>query len=163
MAEGIFIQEFIPIYQSQVTDHILDIENNEFNMNLTLDMQPDLADIHAMYQKQKGNFWIALHDDQVIGTTGIYYLNNSGVELRRMFVKATYRGNEFGVGQHLLDSAISWTKENGFKEIFLETTDWLTAASRFYLKNNFTYISKDKLPRNLPVLRNSGKFMSLLV
>lgn len=53
MAEGIFIQEFIPIYQSQVTDHILDIENNEFNMNLTLDMQPDLADIHAMYQKQK--------------------------------------------------------------------------------------------------------------
>jgi N-acetylglutamate synthase-like GNAT family acetyltransferase len=78
-----------------------------------------------------------------------------------MFVKVPYRGNESGVGQQLLDNAISWTKENGFKEIFLETTDWLIAATRFYLKNNFTYISIDKLPPNLPVLRTSGKFMSL--
>jgi N-acetylglutamate synthase-like GNAT family acetyltransferase len=161
MLEGIYIQEFIPIYQSQVIDHILDIENNEFNMHLTLAMQPDLSNIHAMYQKQKGNFWIALYEGRVIGTTGIYYLNDSAVELRRMFVKESYRGNEFGVGQDLLDSAISWTKENGFKEIFLETTDWLAAASRFYLRNNFTYISIDKLPQNLPVLRSSGKFMNL--
>lgn len=70
----ITIQEFDPIYQSRVTEHILDIENNEFAMNLTLEMQPDLADIRLMYQKQKGNFWIALEDGEVIGTTGIFFL-----------------------------------------------------------------------------------------
>ena len=157
----ISIKEFDISYQTQAIDHILDIENNEFNMGLTLKMQPDLVDIHTMYQKQKGNFWIALNNNNLIGTIGIYFLTDTSVELRRMFVKPQYRGKEYGVGQKMLDTALNWAKANSYKEVFLETTDWLVAASRFYTKNDFEEISKDQLPDNLPVLRYSGKFMRL--
>lgn len=157
----IAIKEFNTFYQTQVVEHILDIENNEFNMALTLEMQPDLADINGMYQKRNGNFWVALYNNTVIGSIGIYPLTDTNVELRRMFVKPQYRGREYGVGQKMLDTALNWTKANGYKEVFLETTDWLVAASKFYANNNFGLISKKQLPDNFPVLRSSGKFMSL--
>ena len=78
------IKEFGPFYQQQVVEHILDIENNEFNMNLTLDMQPDLIDIHLAYQQQRGNFWIAIDNNVIVGTIGIYNLQESAAELREI-------------------------------------------------------------------------------
>lgn len=80
-----------------------------------------------------------------------------------MFVKDQFRGKEYGIGQKLLGLALTWSGEHGFKQIFLETTDWLAAASRFYLKNNFSYTSIDQLPSTLPVLRPNGKFMSIML
>ena len=155
------IQEFEPIFQDDAVNHILDIENNEFSMGLTIDMQPDIADIRKMYQLQKGNFWLAFHDGHLMGTIGIYHLNEASVELRRMFVCPEFRGKEWGIGQKLLDMAIGWSIATGYQEVYLETTDWLVAASRFYLKNNFTYVDIDQLPLTLPVLRATGKFMRL--
>ncbi len=157
----ITIKEFDSLYQTAVTDHILDIENNEFDMALSLADQPDLVDISNAYQKQNGNFWIALEQETIIGTTGIYSLPGNIGELRRMFVKPQYRGAAHGVGQGLLDISLSWSKANGYTRIFLETTDWLVAAGKFYTKNNFKAINKTRLPATLPVLRQSGKFMVL--
>lgn len=157
----ITINEFEPAYQSAATAHILYIENDEFRMGLTLEQQTDIVDIQKGYQQQHGNFWIALDDTDVIGTTGIYSLPGDIGELRRMFVKPQYRGNTFNVGQQLLDTSLNWARANGYKKIFLETTDWLAAATKFYLKNNFTVVDKKELPATLPVLRGNGTFMML--
>ena len=157
----ITIEEFRSSYQAEVVNHILDIENNEFNMDLTLELQSDLKDIYSSYQKQNGNFWIALDNNSIVGTIGIYSLAESTGELRRMFVKPQYRGKEFKIGQKLLDILLEWSKTNGYKQILLETTSWLIAANKFYAKNNFKEISIVDLPENFPVLRVSGKFMSL--
>ncbi len=157
----ITIKEFEPAYQSAATAHILDIENNEFAMGLTLEQQTDIVDIPKGYKQSGGNFWIALDEDELIGTSGIYSLPDGIGELRRMFVKPHYRGNAFNVGQQLLDISLNWARANGYKKIFLETTEWLAAATKFYLKNNFAIIAKAELPDSIPVLRNNGTFMVL--
>ncbi len=159
----IILKEFNSFYQKQVADHILDLENNEFNMNLTPEMQPDLADINTFYKNRNGNFWIALHNSNLIGTIGIYFLNATSVELRRMFVTPKFRGKEFGVGQGLLDLALNWAKANGYKLVYLETTDLLVAAGKFYIKNNFEFINKEELPDNFPALTPSGIFMKRIL
>jgi hypothetical protein len=56
----------------------------------------------------------------------------------------------------MLETALN---ANRFKEEFLETTDWLVVANKFYIKNDFEAICKNQLPDNFPVLRYSGKFM----
>jgi N-acetylglutamate synthase-like GNAT family acetyltransferase len=157
----ITIKEFEPAQQAAAIVHILDIENNEFAMGLTLEQQTDIVDIQKEYQQRNGNFWIALDEENVIGTTGIYSLPGNIGELRRMFVKPQYRSKEFKVAQQLLDISLNWARANSYKKIFLETTDWLVAATKFYLKNKFTIIDKTELPKNLPILRSTGTFMVL--
>lgn len=42
-------------YEQQIIDLILSIQQNEFDLPITLEAQPDLDDIAAFYQKGKGN------------------------------------------------------------------------------------------------------------
>ncbi len=54
----IIVQPFTGNYQPGVIDLILNMQQNEFNIPITADDQPDLKTIPAFYQKNKGNFWI---------------------------------------------------------------------------------------------------------
>ena len=55
----------------EIISLILDIQNNESKINLSLEEQPDLLTIHDSYQKNGGEFWIALDQGRVIGTLGL--------------------------------------------------------------------------------------------
>ena len=50
---------------------ILTIQQSEFGIPITLEAQPDLLDIPSFYQKDNGNFWIALDGQEVIGTIAL--------------------------------------------------------------------------------------------
>ncbi|KAM3101510.1 hypothetical protein ACKFKF_07140 [Phormidesmis sp. 146-12] len=63
------ILTYQPQYQMQVAKLILQIQREEFGLPITLEDQPDLLDIPTAYQQGNGNFWIAVENDQVIGTT----------------------------------------------------------------------------------------------
>ncbi|KAM3100035.1 hypothetical protein ACKFKG_02240 [Phormidesmis sp. 146-35] len=63
------ILTYQPQYQMQVVKLILQIQREEFGLPITLEDQPDLLDIPTVYQQGNGNFWIAVENDQVIGTT----------------------------------------------------------------------------------------------
>lgn len=66
------IKQFEPIYQNEAVSLILDIQNNEAKINLSLKEQPDLLDINKHYIATGGNFWIAVDDDNhVIGTIAL--------------------------------------------------------------------------------------------
>src|SRR5437016_6842378 len=111
------IEEYSGIYYQQVVDVILPIQQEEFNIPIQLDDQPDLKDIPGFYQKDNGNFWVAVINEVVVGTISLLDIGNGQGALRKMFVKAGYRGKEFGVGQALLNALLAWAKQNGFKEI----------------------------------------------
>lgn len=153
------IFEFETSLQSEVVQHILEIENEEFNLGLTLYDQPDLTDIAASYQLQGGNFWIALDKGKVIGTIALFNLGNGYGDLRKMFVKQAFRGTEYGLGKHLLNILIAWAITHRYRKIFLETTTRFAAAVRFYQKNDFVEIPPEQLPANFPVIRVAEKFM----
>ena len=57
-------------YKDQIINLILDIQNNEAKINLSLDEQPDLKDITSCYENGGGEFWIAV---QPSGATYYYF------------------------------------------------------------------------------------------
>jgi len=152
------IEIYADINKKDVADLILHIQNVEFGIPITLELQPDLNEIPGFYQTNNGNFWIAKIDDKIIGTISLLDIGNRKGALRKMFVDKDYRGKEFGVGQRLLNTLVDWTKQKGFAEIFLGTTEKFVAAQRFYEKNGFTEIDKQELPENFPVMEVDIKF-----
>jgi len=141
---------FSPGYADQVFDLILAIQRDEFGIAITREAQPDLARIPENYQHGSGNFWLALEEDAVVGTIALLDIGDSQVALRKMFVRADYRGR--GVAQALLQLALGWAGERGVGDVFLGTTAQFLAAQRFYEKNGFAAIAKAELPTRFPVM-----------
>lgn len=144
--------------QAQVVDLILQIQQQEYNIAITKDDQPDLFTIEEVYQTGNGNFWVALYDRKVVGTISLLDIGNNQVALRKMFVNKEYRGSTYKTASLLLDTAIKWAKERPIKAIFLGTTPQFLAAHRFYEKNGFISIGSSDLPENFPVLKVDKKF-----
>jgi N-acetylglutamate synthase-like GNAT family acetyltransferase len=156
--ENVKVEVYTSTYQEAVIRHILDIQRNEFGVPITLEQQPDLVTIPEFYQKGNGNFWIALHRDRVVGTIALIDIGYSQVALRKMFVHESYRGGAYQTGQMLLDTALTWMKQQGCVEVFLGTLDIFVGAQKFYRKNGFEEIPKASLPENFPRMTLDNTF-----
>ena len=155
---GVTIETYTDMNKKAVADLILHIQNVEFGISITLELQPDLDQIPGFYQTNNGNFWIAKIDDKIVGTISLLDIGDRKGALRKMFVDKHYRGKEFGVGQKLLNTLVDWARDKGFTEIFLGTTEKFTRAQRFYEKNGFKEIDKQELPETFPVMEVDIKF-----
>ena len=152
------IEIYTDIHKKSVIDLILSIQNDEFKIPITLELQPDLNEISKFYQINNGNFWIAKVDDKVIGTIALLDIGNNQCALRKMFVSGNYRGKELGVGQALLHNLIDWATHKNIAEIFLGTTEKFLRAQRFYEKNGFVEIASEELPKSFPIMDVDVKF-----
>ncbi len=157
-ARDVTIQKFTAEHTQAVGELISKIQREEFAIPITLDQQPDLADIPGFYQTGKGNFWIASSNHRVVGTISLLDIGNDQVALRKMFVHPEYRGSRFHTANKLLQSAFDWCHTKGISEIYLGTTAKFLAAHKFYEKHGFTQIPKEKLPVKFPVMTVDTKF-----
>ena len=155
------IRPFSPEHAAGVVNVVLPIQQQEFEIPITLEGQPDLNDIPGFYQKGQGNFWVALDGGKVVGTVSLLDIGNDQVALRKMFVAASHRGGEHGAAKRLLDGAIGWAREKGVKRIYLGTTAKFLAAHRFYEKNGFAPVEKAALPPSFPVMVVDTRFYVL--
>lgn len=146
------IRTYAPGDQDALVELILDIQQNEFQVPVTIAQQPDLLNIQQVYGSNKGNFWVATEGDDVVGTIGLIDIGNKQAALRKMFVHKDFRGKEKGVGQLLLDALLEHCAEQGIDEVYLGTVGKMQAAHRFYLRNGFTELQKDELPPAFPVM-----------
>jgi N-acetylglutamate synthase-like GNAT family acetyltransferase len=163
MNDSITLREYSSDYQSQILDLILSIQQDEYNIPISKEDQPDLLNIESVYQSKNGNFWIALYQREVVGTIALIDIGNRQVALRKMFVKKEYRGKTFQTASLLLHNAIAWAKTKEVKEIYLGTTLQFVAAHRFYEKHHFENVELDKLPTNFPVMQVDKKFYKYIV
>jgi GNAT superfamily N-acetyltransferase len=157
-AGAIDIAPFAPRFAAGVVDVILPIQNAEFGLPVTLDAQPDLLDIAGFYQKGAGNFWVALAHGEVVGTISLLDIGNGEGALRKMFVKAPYRGARFAVAQRLLDTLLAWSRTHRVDRVYLGTTEKFRAAHRFYEKNAFARIDRAALPPAFPFMAVDTRF-----
>ena len=56
------------------------------------------------------NYWVAIHNEKVIGTVGIMVIKNGGAILKKMMLKKSFRGKELGISKLLLETVMSWCK-----------------------------------------------------
>jgi putative acetyltransferase len=131
---------------------ILDIQQLEFQVPITLEEQPDLLIIPEFYQINKGQFWVALDGENVVGSIALIDCGQGIGCIRKMFVKKEYRGSKLGIAQNLLNKLTAWAFERGFENLYLGTIERLQAAIGFYKRNGFSLIEKADLPKNFPIM-----------
>lgn len=158
---SVAIRPFEETHQRGVEELVLPIQQGEFGVPITREQQPDLMFIQKTFQTGKGNFWVALDGERVVGTIGVVDISNNQVALKKMFVAKDYRGKEKGLSQLLMDTAISWCKAQNIQQVFLGTTDKMYAAHRFYEKNGYVEVQIPELPPLFPVVSVDTKFYRL--
>jgi GNAT superfamily N-acetyltransferase len=96
-----------------------------------------LPDADAMRRRleEGAAVWIALLDDQVVGTLSAFD-RPEGLHLRSMAVHPAARGH--GVARALLAAAEGLGRERGHRRVFLRTTPFLHAAISLYSRSGFT-------------------------
>lgn len=163
MKPPIVIRPYDHAYQQQVVALILHIQQEEYQIPITKEDQPDLLTIEDVYQKGNGNFWIALCNDQVVGTISLLHLTDHQVALKKMFVHEAFRGDTYGTARLLLQTAIQWAKQRAVEQIYLGTTPQFLAAHRFYEKHGFVEIPQQALPKAFPILHVDKKFYRYII
>jgi predicted GNAT family N-acyltransferase len=161
--EEIIIKEYTEAYKEQIINLILDIQQNEFQIPITKEDQPDFNDIANFYQSGSGNFWVAMNQECVVGTIALIDIGNEQGALRKMFVKSSYRGKIYNAAKFLLKEAIEWAEKHNMQEIYLGTTEKFLAAHRFYEKNEFVQIAKENLPEEFPIMKVDTRFYKLQI
>ena len=143
-------------FELQDTNHIvnliLNIQQTEFQVPITINEQQDLLNIPTFYQQKKGNFWVAKFNDEVVGTIALIDCGDNIGTIRKMFVKKEFRGKEHGIAQRLLNTLEESARTNTIKSLYLGTLERLQAAIRFYERNGFTLIQKQNLPTVFPLM-----------
>ena len=129
---------------------ILNIQQNEFQVPITLEDQPDLLIIAQVYQQNGGNFWVVEADGQVVGTIALIDCGAGIGCIRKMFVRADWRGKGRGIAQKLLDTLEDWALQHGIESVYLGTIERLQAAIHFYLRNGFEPLEMQYLPASFP-------------
>ncbi|KIO75866.1 GNAT family acetyltransferase [Pedobacter lusitanus] len=145
----------------QIIDLILTIQRQEFNIPITAEDQPDLREIDEFYKEPGGEFWIAKHNDQVIGSIALINIGEGIGVIRKMFVHKDYRGKEKGIAQQLLERLIAYAAAKGINAIYLGTVQILKAAIRFYERNGFVSVEKANLPAAMPLMKLDTHFFVL--
>lgn len=88
--------------------------------------------------KKIKNVVVAFQNEQAIGCGAFRKFDANTVEIKRMYVKVTYRGS--GVANTVLSSLEEWASEEGFTKCVLETGNRQIDAIKFYKKSGYRSI-----------------------
>jgi N-acetylglutamate synthase-like GNAT family acetyltransferase len=126
---------------------ILKIQNDEYNIDLSINEQSDLLNIENEYISKGGNFWVCIdREDKVIGTIALLNISDDVAVLKKFFVDSRFRGSNYGIGANLFDTLLSFVKKSGIKQIILDTPAVAVRSHNFYKKVGFKLINKESLP-----------------
>lgn len=104
----------------------------------------DIKDIEQSYFERGGTFYVLEEKDgSIIGAYGLYLLDKTTCELRKMYLHRSYRGK--GLGKLLLEEALSKARQIGFKRMTLETASVLKEAINLYKSYGFTEYEPEHL------------------
>lgn len=96
----------------------------------------DLDDVETNYFNGGGRFSVLEDKGRIIGSYGLWRIDDHECELRKMYLSADCRGK--GFGKLLLDHALRSAEELGFRAVCLETASILKEAIALYVKFGFT-------------------------
>jgi putative acetyltransferase len=103
----------------------------------------DLDDIQKNYWQNKGCFYVLKEDGRIIGSFGLYKINDELCELRKMYLDKNFRGHK--LGKKMMEEAFLHAKNLGYKSIMLETASVLKEAIALYKKYGFAPCTADHI------------------
>jgi putative acetyltransferase len=107
----------------------------------TVYYDPTTDALYELFQKEGAGYFVATMDDKIVGGGGIYPTNGlpaDTCELVKMYLLPEARG--IGLGKTLIEKNLSFAKEKGYKQVYLETMPELKQALNVYAKFGFEYL-----------------------
>ena len=90
----------------------------------------------------QGIFYLLKFNEKAIGMGGLRRIRKSVAEIKRMYVKPSYRRK--GYGKALLKKLIQKAKDFGYQTIFLDTGLFMTSAQNLY--RSFGFVEQKEYP-----------------
>lgn len=114
--------------------------------------RPDIYDIPWFFLNEDyNNFWLAVKDDELIGTVWLIAKDQELTYLKRMIVKKEYRG--IGLGKKLLNISLDFAREKWFKLVYAWTVEENPSAIAFYQSQGFVW--SDEVPEGITAAKDS--------
>ena len=118
------------------------IMNGEFREEKAVLSLEDLENLGASYGNFGEAFFVAEEGRKIVGTVAVKREDDRIALIRRIFVAPEYRMKQ--IGFRLLDRAIEFCKEVGYRELIFKTTSRMSAAIELVKKRGFQ--SRAKVP-----------------
>lgn len=148
-----------------ILDLLFGIWIGEYHFHVKPEDFPDLHSVETHYTNAQGMFFVATHNDRVVGTLACQKLSETAFVLKRMFVAKAFRGS--GVAQDLFNSLIDGMRRRSSPmpaQLYLSTKeDVALAAKHFYIKNGFKQIIQDELPVQFPFFYEDDLYMTRIL
>ena len=90
---------------------------------------------HEHHDENKENIWIAEADGKQLGMIALVRVNNITAQLRWFLIEPEMRGR--GLGYKLMNTVMDFSREKGYKHVFLWTVSVLEAARTLYKRFGF--------------------------
>ena len=112
----------------------------EFGANKpgTVYFDPTTDALFELFRTPGSYYYVATIDEKVVGGCGIFPTENlpdGTCELVKLYVAKEARGT--GLGKQLMEQSMSWAKENGYTQVYLESMPELKKAVSIYEKVGF--------------------------
>lgn len=99
-------------------------------------LDEEINRISEYFDPRSGSgFWVMMHADRVIGMFGLERKSADSVELRRMYLERSFRGQ--GLADRMLAKAEAEALRLGYGRLVLATAEIQTAAVAFYRRTGF--------------------------
>ncbi|MDD5174398.1 MAG: GNAT family N-acetyltransferase [Candidatus Omnitrophota bacterium] len=121
-----------------VRDLILSILTQEYPFEKNAYSDSDLDRIDEIYGGKKDSFMVIEDGGDIVGTVGIKEDSGDSALLRRLFVDIKHR--KLGYGTELLNKAIEFCREKGYKRIAFRCTDRMKDAMNLCIGKGFKEI-----------------------
>ena len=90
------------------------------------------------FHPPEGRFYLVQYDGQIAGVGCLKRLDNEVAEIQRMYVHPAYRGK--GIGRAIVNRLIEEARSMGYRQLKLESLEFLEAAHTLYRSAGFKEI-----------------------
>ena len=103
---------------------------------------PILDSLYTVYQQPNSAYWVIEQDGIVVGGGGLSPLQGAPdiIELQKMYILPQARG--YGLARKIIDASLTFARQQGFSQCYLETTAGLQSAIKLYEQLGFRHLAQ---------------------
>lgn len=119
-------------------------EHWDFTVFFEAKVATELSEFLERYDEKRDGFWTASFKGRVEGSITIdgIHAEKEGAHLRWFIISNVLSGR--GLGNQLINKALDFCRNKGYKRVYLWTFEGLDAAKHLYEKNEFKLVEEHR-------------------
>lgn len=105
--------------------------------------EPELLEVATAFAKRNGAFWVATHEERIVGCLAYREADNGGWELKKLYVRKVHRRG--GVARRLMSLIEEKASKAGVSHLVLWTDTRFVEAHAFYEALGYERTGRDRL------------------